>query len=164
MELTSRSSIASSSNSESTDESEDVKENSVSIGKVTPPPPPVGTSKENMSEPFQPGLFLYVDLHGHASKKGRPCYSLNYRKPGITGKSGVLREFHLPRKNLELCKKLEIFAGKNVFLENIVRVQEPLEIRGGSRTVLAKHCEIKTILRNYCGSKMAFEKHRVGYG
>lgn len=59
-----------SSNSESIDEHDDVKENSAIISKLSPISSPGGPSKEG-SEHFQSGLFLYVDFHGHASKKGR---------------------------------------------------------------------------------------------
>lgn len=72
----SRSSITSSSNSESTDESEVTKASSVNCQKASPSFSPVGTSKD-ASESFHSGLFLYVDLHGHASKKG------NWRKMEI---------------------------------------------------------------------------------
>lgn len=65
----SRSSITSSSNSESTDESEVTKGSSADCQKAPPSFSSVGTSKD-ASESFQSGLFLYVDLHGHASKKG----------------------------------------------------------------------------------------------
>lgn len=67
--FSSRSSITSTSNSESTDESEVTKGSSADCQKAPPSFSSVGTSKD-ASESFQSGLFLYVDLHGHASKKG----------------------------------------------------------------------------------------------
>ncbi|XP_054266255.1 cytosolic carboxypeptidase-like protein 5 [Macrosteles quadrilineatus] len=69
-----------SSNSESIDEHDDVKENSAIMSKLSPISSPGGPSKEG-SEHFQSGLFLYVDFHGHASKKGIFIYGNHFSNP-----------------------------------------------------------------------------------
>lgn len=70
MYLVYRCSLSSSANSESPDEHDDIKENAIHISKDTPPSSTPSTNKHS-ADTRQSGLFLYVDLHGHASKKGK---------------------------------------------------------------------------------------------
>lgn len=70
-----RCSLSSSSNSDSPDEIDEIKENAIDISKDTTPLSAIATNKKS-PDTHQSGLFLYVDLHGHASKKGKECFDL----------------------------------------------------------------------------------------